>query len=353
MDNLNKDNHIEELHNKKHIKWTKEHEDILIDWGDKAMCFRWLHSKSNEYFTFQNTIYTIPVIIMSTITGTANFAQNQFPSSIRSYIPMVIGSINIFAGIISTIQQFLKITELNEAHRVSSIAWDKFYRKIRIELSKAPIERQNVTDFIKLCAEEYDRLIETSPIIKQQIVDNFLEVFEGKIEKRNFCNLCFSDICQRFLYTKDNQIKRKELLDNRYRLFKEIKKPVICNTMESLANNVYKLPINKDIHKKNYTLIDVVKEKEDVNNKEKIILNFKEQFKKEFHREPTDDEIMDNLINEEKNMSMDKIKDFIHKYKIKKNSNEQNIHNNGEDDNNENIEINIIKNESNETLGFL
>ena len=36
---------------------------------------------------------------------------------------MIIGSINILAGIITTIQQFLKIGQLNESHRVSSISW--------------------------------------------------------------------------------------------------------------------------------------------------------------------------------------------------------------------------------------
>ena len=39
---------------KEKIKWTKEHENILIDWADKAMCYRWLHSKSNEDFNFRN-----------------------------------------------------------------------------------------------------------------------------------------------------------------------------------------------------------------------------------------------------------------------------------------------------------
>jgi hypothetical protein len=49
--------------------------------------------------------------------------------------------VNILASIITTIQQFLKITELNEGYRVSSIVWDKFYHKIKVELSKHHDER--------------------------------------------------------------------------------------------------------------------------------------------------------------------------------------------------------------------
>ena len=55
---------------------------------------------------------------------------------------MLIGGINIIAGILTTIQQFLKITELNEGHRVSAISWGKFVRNKRI-LAKSPMEREN------------------------------------------------------------------------------------------------------------------------------------------------------------------------------------------------------------------
>ena len=66
---------------------------------------------------------------------------------------MIVGGFNILAGIITTVQQFLKITQLNEAHRVSSIAWDKFYRNIKIEIAKHPVERINVHHMLKMCKE--------------------------------------------------------------------------------------------------------------------------------------------------------------------------------------------------------
>ena len=51
-------------------------------------------------------MFTIPVIIMSTLTGTANFAQERVPENYQAIYSIIIGSINIFAGIITTIQQF-------------------------------------------------------------------------------------------------------------------------------------------------------------------------------------------------------------------------------------------------------
>jgi len=72
-----------------------------------------------------------------------------------------------------TVQQFLKITQLNESHRVSSIAWDKFYSNIKIELAKHPTERIDPKQMLKISKEEFDRLIETSPNIPEQIIQQF------------------------------------------------------------------------------------------------------------------------------------------------------------------------------------
>ena len=95
------------------LEWSPQHESILIEWADKAMCYRWLHSKANIMYSTLNAWYTIPVIIISTLTGTANFAQARVPLEYQSYFAMLIGGFNILDGIITTIQQFLKITQLN------------------------------------------------------------------------------------------------------------------------------------------------------------------------------------------------------------------------------------------------
>mgnify|MGYP001441795576 CR=1 FL=1 len=44
---------------------------------------------------------------MSTLTGTANFAQERVPEKYVPYYTIAVGTTNIIAGIITTIQQFL------------------------------------------------------------------------------------------------------------------------------------------------------------------------------------------------------------------------------------------------------
>lgn len=195
-------------------EWSVEHEHILAEWADKAMCYRWLHTRSNSLFSNLNAWYTIPCIVISTLAGTANFAQARVPEEYQAMFTMVVGGINILGGIISTIQQFLKITQLNEAHRVSSIAWDKFYRNIKIELTKHPNERIAVSHMLKMSKEEFDRLMETSPVIPDKIIAEFKLSF-GKsedytlISKPEICDVLIST--EKFRnpwYTDENQAKK-------------------------------------------------------------------------------------------------------------------------------------------------
>jgi hypothetical protein len=192
------------------IVWKPEHDKILVEWADKAMCYRWLHAKSNTRYSYLNAWFTIPVIVISTITGTANFAQDRFGEDYKSLAVMVIGGFNIFAGIITTIQQFLKITQLNESHRACTIAWDKFYRNVKIELSKHPTERTPVDTFLKSSKEEYDRLMETSPIIPTEVIKQFKSYFKddvySKISRPEVCDVLISTEESKYQEKKDKSI---------------------------------------------------------------------------------------------------------------------------------------------------
>lgn len=210
------------------IEWTIDHEDILIEWADKAMCFRWLHSRAHALYSKLNYNYTIPVIVISTLTGTANFAQDRVPVAYQGYFVMIVGGFNILAGIITTIQQFLKITQLNEAHRVSGIAWDKFYRNIKIELARHPDERIHVNQMLKMCKEEFDRLMETSPNIPDEIISEFKNKFKDSLEYEDIIK---PEICDKLISTEtfrnqwasqDNLIKKKNLKSQKDAKIKQI-----------------------------------------------------------------------------------------------------------------------------------
>ena len=268
------------------VEWKPHHENILIDWADKAVCYRWLHSKSCHKYTYLRNLFTIPVIIMSTLTGTANFAAERVPDDYKSWYTVGVGSINILAGIITTIAQFLKINELCESHRVSSISWAKFHRNIRVELVKEPCERTNVELLIKICKDEFDRLIETSPDINSDILIKFNKTFSG------------------------NSIKNKEELQIKKQIFKELGKPEILDSIQTIRNVVYVAPPVQNTDTSSIKFLNIIKNRKDNIEKEKKIETFINEFNKEYSRLPTIDEIYNNL---ESDLSEDIIKKYLSK----------------------------------------
>lgn len=238
------------------MEWSREHENILVDWADKAMCYRWLHAQANIKFSKLTRLFTIPVIIISTVTGTANFAQDRVPLDYVSFFVMIVGTLNIIAGIISTIQQFLKINELNEAHRVSSIAWDKFYRNIKIELAKNPKERVPVGQMIKMSKEEFDRLMETSPVLQQDIIDKFGRTFKN------------SDT------------------------FKNIKKPEICD--ELVSTDLFRF-IPKEIKDGLDEAMELKRKAKEIEENKKIIRTYIINFQKAQERDPQKEEVLEMM----------------------------------------------------------
>ena len=157
--------------------WKKEEETIIQHWSDKAQCYQWMHSRCREIYQSKNAWFTIPVIIISTVTGTANFAQDRFDDDTRQYVVMGIGSLSIIAGIITTIYQFLKISEINEGHRVAAISWMKFHNNLKTLILRHPLDRMAPSDAIKIYQEEYDRLIEVSPVIIKKVLARFNSEF--------------------------------------------------------------------------------------------------------------------------------------------------------------------------------
>ena len=151
--------------------WKPTDEKLLEEWADHGKSFRWMHEQSRVKFWKRNIQFQVPVIILSTLTGAANFAQERVPAEYQGYYAITVGFFNIIAGIIATIQTFLKVSESLEGHRVASVAWGKYYHNVKTELQKEPDDREDVVDFMKYAKMEYEKLVEQSPPIPPEIVD--------------------------------------------------------------------------------------------------------------------------------------------------------------------------------------
>ena len=170
--------------------WSCEVEKLLAEWSEKASCWRWLYGRAEKKYRYKYYCFSIPVIILSTLTGTANFGMDSYvPEEYKQGATAIVGGLNLFAGVLSTLQNFLKVAENMESARNSCVSWGKLQRSIQIELSLDRCRRQNSHDFLKVCRAEYDRLTEQSPIVDDDIIDQFKKKFKKyKISKPSVCN---------------------------------------------------------------------------------------------------------------------------------------------------------------------
>ena len=123
--------------------------------------------------------------------------------------------------------------------------------------------------------------MEISPNITESVTKKFKATFEGKIS----------------LDKKGNQ-----QLTDKQMAFKQLKKPEICDSLESTSKSIYKAPIILDkesvIQNKITELVGI---RDKMKNKFTLIENFKNDFVDQFKREPTEEEIIENFINDNEN----------------------------------------------------
>ena len=172
--------------------WSPEIEELLSEWGEIAMCYAYLHNFGQRKYKRKYHHLQIPIIILSTLTGTANFATDSYVGeSYRQGFSAAVGSLNIFCGILGTLLSFLRYSEIYEGHRISALAWSKLSRNIEIELSLHELKRDSCPDFLKLCRAEYDNLLESSPLVDLDIIKLFNQKFSEdypNIRKPVICN---------------------------------------------------------------------------------------------------------------------------------------------------------------------
>ena len=277
-------NRTEKEKNNTEDMWTDECEELLAEWSEKASCYRWLHGRCEKSYRKCYYCFSIPVIILSTLTGAANVGMDSFvPAENKSIASAIVGGVNIFAGIISTLQNFLKVAELMEAHRIAGVSWGKLQRNIAIELALDPSRRVLQGDFLKLSRAEYDRLIEAGPIIDDNIINQFNSKFKNyEVCKPSICNGL--DKCT--IYKLDPSIKINQR-----------------DFMEGIEDVI----IDEDMD--NDTKVDLIKKVKEIEKKEEA--KFRHDIHPEIKEEEEEEAVQPEQVKEEQAEQPEEVKEEV------------------------------------------
>jgi hypothetical protein len=175
---------------KKELTYNKHLEHLISSEAEKSLVLYWLHDRSEKRYSRLSTCITLPVIILSTLAGTASVGQDLLFGPGEA-APILIGLVSIGVGILNTVSSYFGWAKRSEGHRISSINYSKLHRWISIELALPRDQRVPAKHFLKEIRGQIDRLNETSPPIPPLIITAFqteMKDIKDDVSKPEVCN---------------------------------------------------------------------------------------------------------------------------------------------------------------------
>jgi hypothetical protein len=158
------------------VSWHSQIERVLADEGERCLCFSWLHTKSQKMFSKLSTYISLPVIVMSTVAGSASIGSQSLFNDPQT-ASIAIGVVSLSVGVLNTVSSYFGWAKRSESHRIAAMTYEKVYRFIMIELAMPRGERIAAKDMLKVVRDQCDRLQETSPQIPDPIINEFKKNF--------------------------------------------------------------------------------------------------------------------------------------------------------------------------------
>lgn len=159
--------------------WSTRQENLLRGWADKARCYSWMHTESSKFYRKMNYSFTIPCILLSTVTGSANFMVSGTEGGGGDYYTTItLGCMNLFTAMLMSTNQFLKLPEYTDRHKTAANGYSKFLRNVKTQLALDVQDREPGVQFVSMCQKEFDTLTEQSPYIPDTIIVQFKMEFK-------------------------------------------------------------------------------------------------------------------------------------------------------------------------------
>ena len=164
------------------VEWSSQLEDILAKEGERCSGLAWLHTKAENLTARYNSFVQVPVIILSTLAGTASVGSSTLFDGDTKTASIAIGLVSIGVGVMNTLGSFFAFAKRSESHRIAHLSYAKLAAKISIELSLPRDERIKAEVLLTHVRETMERLAETTPNCPPGIVAEFNEKYKDEKE---------------------------------------------------------------------------------------------------------------------------------------------------------------------------
>lgn len=162
------------------IHWSAPLEELVASEGEKCRGLAWINQKAETYYAHRANAIAIPVIVLSTLAGTASVGSSSLFQGDTQISSVVIGLVSIGVGILNTISSYFAWSRKAESHRIAYLQYSKLFSIIRVEMSLPRGERQEAEVLLKQIRDGMERLAETTPSPPPSILEDFNRHFKDE-----------------------------------------------------------------------------------------------------------------------------------------------------------------------------
>jgi hypothetical protein len=141
--------------------WTPKVEKLLQDWHRRVYAAQTAYYEEAERFRRRNYQLGIPVVIISSLVGTAVFAD------VKSR--WLVGSVSILAAVLASLQTFLKFGENATLHGAAADWFAAIRRDIEQTLALPPNMRGKPKPCLDNVRQEMNRAGQKSPELRESL----------------------------------------------------------------------------------------------------------------------------------------------------------------------------------------
>ena len=158
-------------------------EGLLRDWLRRARESQHSQHEAGKYYRRVSFWFSVPVVVITTVMGTAAFASLE--RSISDAIKIWFGAASLLAAVLSALQTYFHFSERSETHKNLGARYGNIRREIEEILVLPPAARGEMTSVLNRIRQRLDALSAEGPAVPTRI---FLKTLKVLAEKKASSN---------------------------------------------------------------------------------------------------------------------------------------------------------------------
>ena len=138
---------------------------LVQEWFRRARQNQRIHYQCADHFDKKNRWLGIPVIVISTVVGSAVFATVEHEAS--GFIKIALGLLSILVAVLASLQTFLAYPERAERHRVTSARYASVRRELELLAATSDMSCPETKNQLMVVRQALDSCAEGAPHVPQ------------------------------------------------------------------------------------------------------------------------------------------------------------------------------------------